>query len=178
MMAGSHTTLGCELIHTETPGWADMASSSIRDLWGNLQGCWRKWWWQLCRWYTLFLSHHWVNNLCDGSEQDFLEELQAWWKTTVLTISSYLKTSVDFEWKVELLTLGYWSHFSISLCHPQNYSNICSTLRQQNKTISIMASCWMEYFKKFKIHWNRLLPYILSLTLISFRWHIESIMQE
>ena len=79
-MAGSHTTLGCELIQTGTPGS------------GNFVGG------------TLLLSHCWVNNLCDGSEL-FMDELQAWCKTTVLSIGGYLKTTMDFVSKVELLAL-------------------------------------------------------------------------
>lgn len=113
------------------------------DSW-NLRGCWRKWWWQRCRWHALFSSHHWVSNLRDGSQQDFLEEFWAWCETAVLRIRAYLKTTMDFVWKVELVTLGYWSHFSISLSYiiSQNYSNICFSLGQENKTSNVMPGCW------------------------------------
>lgn len=143
-MAGCHTTLGCELIWAEMPSWADLVSASSRDLWGNLWGCWRKWWWQHCRWYPLFSSDHWVSNRCDGSEQDFLAELWAWCETTVLSSGGCLKTTTDFVWKVELVTLGYRPRFSISLSYvvSPNYSNTCSSLGQQNKPNNVTLGCW------------------------------------
>lgn len=113
MMAGSHTTLGCKLIQTEMPGWAELVRAPIQDLWGNLRRCLRKWQWQRCRWQSLLLSHNWVNNLCDGRELGFLEKLWAWHETMVLSIRLYLKTTIDFQWKVELITWGT-NHISVS----------------------------------------------------------------
>lgn len=114
------------------------------DLWGNLQGCWRKWWQQHCRWYSLLLSHHWVNSLCDESQQGFLEELWAWCEVMVLSVRNYLKTIMNFVWGADLVTLGTWSHFSISLSFiiSPHRCSISSSLGQENKTGNAMPGWW------------------------------------
>lgn len=140
----SHTTQICSLIQTEMPGWDDLVSALVRTSEETSKVCWRKRWQQHCRWHSLFLSHHCINNLCDGSQQDFLEELWPWCETTVLSIRNYFTSLMNFIWGVDLVTLGTWSHFSISLSFitSPNFWSISSSLGQANKISNVMPGWW------------------------------------